>query len=95
MCGTGLYYKPVLPMPDPDLPPPEEQMVPLKDVKVNATLEASLATVDFDMIYINPSENPIECTYEFPLEAETVLSKLTVYLGEKVIEALVLDKEEA
>jgi hypothetical protein len=47
------------------------------------------------MTYTNPSDNPIECTYEFPLEAETLLSKLTIYVDDKVIEALVLEKEEA
>ena len=47
------------------------------------------------MTYLNPSENPIECTYEFPLEAETLVSSLRVYLDDKVIEAIVLEKEEA
>jgi len=47
------------------------------------------------MTYLNPSENPIECTYEFPLEPETLVSSLKVYLDGKVIEALVLEKEEA
>ena len=70
-------------------------MVPLKDVKVTATLEAALAAVNFEMTYYNPSENAIQTTYEFPIENDTVLSKLTVHLEDKVIEALVLEKEEA
>ena len=91
MCGTGLYY------PYPELPelPPVDYMVPLKDVQIFATLEGSIAKVDYNMTYLNPSENPIECTYEFPLEPETLFSSLKVYLDGKVIEALVLEKEEA
>ena len=91
MCGTGLFYL------YPELPelPPVDYMVPLKDVQILATLEGSLAKVDFNMTYLNPSENPIECTYEFPLEAETLVTSLRVYLDDKVIEAIVLEKEEA
>ena len=91
MCSTGLYYP--YP-PEPDLPP-VDFMVPLKDVQILATLEGSLAKVDFNMTYLNPSENPIECTYEFPLESETLVTSLTVYIDGKVIEAIVLEKEEA
>ena len=47
------------------------------------------------MTYLNPSENPIECTYEFPLESETLITSLKVYIDGKVIEAIVLEKEEA
>ena len=91
MCGTGLFY------PYPELPelPPIDFMVPLKDVQIFATLEGSVAKVDYNMTYLNPSENPIECTYEFPLEPETLVSSLKIYLDGKVIETLVLEKEEA
>ena len=64
---------------------PQEQFVPLKEVKVHATLEGALATIDFDMIYTNPSDKPIETTYEFPLEADTVISSLTFKIGGKEI----------
>jgi hypothetical protein len=69
--------------------------VPLKEVKVHATLDGALATIDFDMTYTNPSDDPIETTYEFPLEADTVLSSLTFKIGDKVIETVVLEKEKA
>jgi Ca-activated chloride channel family protein len=99
----GLYYtiedpdgtvieKPDIEIP---LPPVKELLVPLTGVQVEATLEGSLATVDFQMSYINPGNNPIECTYEFPLDGETLLSELTIYIEDKVIEAIVLEKEEA
>ena len=72
----------ILPRPEPPvlppLPLPEPKLVPLKDVTINAVLEGPLATIDFVMTYINPGENPIEATYEFPLDEETILSSLTV-----------------
>ena len=100
MSAIGLYYKiedPVeeIAKPDIPLPPVIELMVPLKGVQVEATLEGAIATVDFNMTYVNLNENPIECTYEFPLDKETLLSKLTIHIDDKVIEALVLEKEEA
>ena len=59
-----------------DEPPPEEEiLLPLKRVLIETKLEGALATIDFELIYVNPSkESPIECTYEFPLEPETLLS---------------------
>ena len=47
------------------------------------------------MTYVNLSDHPIECTYEFPLEDETLLSKLIVSTEEKVIEAKVEAKVKA
>ena len=70
-------------------------MVPLKEVAVRATLEGAYATVHFEMIYVNPSDHSIECSYEFPPEAETLLSKLIVTTEDKVIEAKVEAKEKA
>jgi len=70
-------------------------MVPLKGIDINATLEGALATVNFEMTYSNPSDTPIECTYEYPLEAETIFSKLVVYIDEKIIEAKVQEKVQA
>ena len=70
-------------------------MVPLKEVDVKATLEGAYATVHFDMTYVNPSTSPIECTYEFPLEKETLLSNLSVSTDDKTIEAKVTEKGKA
>jgi len=47
------------------------------------------------MTYVNTNENPIECTYEFPLEEDTLLSKLIISIEDREIKALVLEKEEA
>lgn len=52
--------------------------------------------MDIALTYVNPSDdNPIEATYEFPLEKHTVLSKLTATIGGKTVVAKVQAKEEA
>ena len=90
MSAQGLFYKPIN-----DVNSGEMCMVPLKAVDITATLEGALATVDFNMSYVNPGASPIECTYEFPLEVTTILSKLIVKVDDKIIEAVVKAKEEA
>ena len=67
----------------------------MKDVEILAAIEGGNATVNIDMIYANPSPSPIECIYEFPLEPDTILSELTVKHGDKVVQALVTEKERA
>ena len=67
----------------------------MKSVNVRATLEGVMATTDVTLTYYNNYEQPIECTYEFPLEKTTLLSKLVIKLGDQVIHAKVDRKEEA
>jgi len=65
-------------------------------VTINGTLEAGHAILDVQLTYSNiGDENPIECTFEFPLEKTTVVSKLIAQIDDKVIEAKIKGKEEA
>lgn len=49
------------------------------------------------MTYQSPpeEENPIECTFEFPLESSTIVTKLFAQIDDRVIEAKIKEKEEA
>ena len=68
----------------------------MKKVELNATLQGPLATLTVDMIYLNPkADNPIEVTYEFPVEKEIVLSKLIVEIEDKTVKTVVIDKQKA
>ena len=96
MSAQGLFYRPVdIEETKRDKTKDEMMLVPLKSVDIRATLEGALAIVDFNMTYANPGSSPIECTYEFPLEPQTLLSKLIVTVDDKVIEASVKEKEQA
>lgn len=45
------------------------------------------------MTYVNPKDDqPIEVTYEFPIEKDIVLSQLVVQIEDKVVRTVVIDK---
>ena len=81
---------------DPDLNQERQLLVPLQDVTIKGILEAGHATLDVQLSYSNiGDDNPIECTFEFPIEKNTVVSKLIAQIDDKVIEAKIKAKEEA
>ena len=70
--------------------------VPLKKVAIQGSLVGPIATLDIELIYANELfESPIECTYEFPLDKDTILSSFIAKIGDKEIEAKVKTKEKA
>lgn len=91
-CSTTMWTNYV----DPLTQQSNKLLVPLKDVNIKGILEAGHATLDVQLTYINAGDdNPIECTFEFPLDQQTVVSKLIAQIDDKVIEARVTDKSEA
>lgn len=71
-------------------------LVPLQHVAITGVLEAGHAILDVQLSYANlGTESPIECTFEFPLESSTVVSKLVACIDDRVIEAKIKEKEEA
>ena len=70
--------------------------MPVKDVKFFARLDSGIAKIDVELSYINLSSNaPIECTFSYPIESDTVISNLICKIGDRYIEAKVKPKEEA
>lgn len=69
--------------------------LPLKDYRITARVDNSIATIELTQTYINELESPIETTYMFPSDANIVMSKLVIQVGERVIEGKVMEKEEA
>jgi len=52
--------------------------------------------MNINLTYSNISDDkPIECTFEFPLESQTVVSRLVATIDDKTIEAQIKEKEEA
>lgn len=71
-------------------------MLPFKSVSINGTLEGPISTLDIDLVYLNPDPtNPIECSYEFPLDKDTIFAKLICKIEDKQVEATVKSKETA
>ena len=83
----------------------ENAFLPLKSVMVNVDIQDSIARVRMTQLYVNPpldpqhesqSENkPVDMTYQFPKEKDVVISKMTITLNDKTIEAKVCEEEVA
>lgn len=70
--------------------------MPLNDVNIKVLIEAGHAKIDVGLTYSNSSsENPIECTFEFPLDDQTVVSRLVAKIDDRTIEAKIKEKEKA
>lgn len=75
--------------------------LPLAELSVDADIIDSIAVIKMIQVYVNPlgaenSENaPIEVTFQFPKEAESVISKMMLTVGSKTIEAKIMENEKA
>ena len=67
--------------------------MPLAKVLVRSLLRGALATTDVQLTYHNPNkQNPLECTYTFPLEKTSVLANFEATIDDKVIETKICEK---
>ena len=76
----------------------EEQTVllPLTKVDVKSEIRGSMVTQNIELTYVNPSpDNPLECTYTFPLDKNSTLASLVVTIDDRVIQTKVKDKQQA
>ena len=74
----------------------KEEILPMKKVDIKCDILGALATLNIELHYTNSSnENPVEATYEFPLDKSALVSKLIATIDGKTIEAKVKEKEEA
>jgi hypothetical protein len=65
-------------------------------VDIKAELRGPTAITTVELSYFNPSrENPMECTYIFPLDKTTVLSRFEAIIDDKVVFTKVTEKEIA
>jgi len=68
---------------------------PLKHTSVRAEVSAFLARVDVKQTFGNPSKNPIEAVYVFPLPENAAVDDMTMKIGDKVIKGVIKKREEA
>ena len=94
-CRMGLTAQVV----DPATQKAFKMLVPLKNVDIKGRLEDGVAHISAHMFYVNEhsedSSKPLECSFEFPIEESTVVSKLIATINDKTIEAKIQGKEEA
>ena len=89
----------------------EARFLPLTSIDVRVDIEDTIAIVTLSQEFFNPGEgdepidpqadpsdangNPIETLYKFPKDPKSVISKMKVVVGSKVIEAKVMEKAKA
>jgi Ca-activated chloride channel family protein len=69
--------------------------IALQDVRMNALLRDLLAEVTMTQIYRNEEQCAIEAVYTFPLPPAAVLLGLEVTLGERRLQATIVEKKAA
>lgn len=74
----------------------DNALLPLKSVDIRGKLSGMFATIDINLVYVNPSEeHALEATYQFPLKPKTCLASLEAELNGNTIVAKVQEKEKA
>lgn len=86
-CRYSLYWQDV---------DNRQVLVPLSGIKLSGKLEAGHALLQARLTYNNQlSEKPLECTFEFPVDSSTVVNSVRATVGERSVEAVIQNKEEA
>jgi Ca-activated chloride channel homolog len=73
----------------------EARKLPLKHTDVRANVRGGVAEVAVTQTYENPSDKPIEARYIFPLPENSAVYSMRMTIGERVVEAVVREREEA
>ena len=71
-------------------------LVPLKSVMIKSELRGCLSTTVFELSYVNPmSENPLECSYTFPVDPYSVMCDFEATIGDRKMVTKIQEKAAA
>ncbi len=74
----------------------KEILVPLKSVMIKSELRGCLSTTVYELGYINPTkEIPLECTYTFPIDAQSVMCDFEAIIGDRKMVTRIEEKNKA
>ncbi len=85
MCGRILVHRENLTVTD----------LPLEHTSASITVSGNLQRAVVRQVYGNPFDTPIDVTYVFPLPNNGAVDQMNVYIGDKLIEGHVYEKEIA
>ena len=68
---------------------------PLKETKVDATINGMIADIYVTQVYANEGTSPITAQYVFPTSTQTAVHGMTMTVGNQVVTAKIKEKEEA
>src|SRR5262245_55992315 len=70
-------------------------LCPLKHTDVSAEVSGFLARVTVTQQFENPSAEPVEAVYTFPLPSEAAVDRMTMKVGDRVVSGKIKRREEA
>jgi Ca-activated chloride channel family protein len=95
LSGTALADGMIIPRPDPR-PRPRPLVPPaIRYHKVKTAITGRVATTYVDQVFHNPNARPMEGDYIFPIPERAVISRFTLDIDGKEVEAELLDAEKA
>jgi von Willebrand factor A domain-containing protein 5 len=72
-----------------------KKQVPLYHLNTDIKVENNIAEITFEQFYLNNSDEPIETEYIFPAHKDAILGKLEMKYKDKLIKAVVEEREAA
>ncbi|MBD3170716.1 MAG: VWA domain-containing protein [candidate division Zixibacteria bacterium] len=93
LSGTALADGFIIPRPEPWLPP--KALVDVKYHHVYATINDPTASTRIEQAFVNPHGRAIEADYIFPIPENAAISRFTAYVGDRKMEAELLDADDA
>ena len=74
---------------------PDGLVLPLESTRVEARLRGPMADVTVEQVFTNRGTEPVEANYRFPLPHEGSVYALVFRIGDRTIQGVVKEKEEA
>ena len=71
------------------------EQLPLKHTGATVAISGVIADVQVRQTYVNNGEKPLEATYVFPASTRAAVYAMKMTIGERVLSAVVREKEEA
>ena len=110
-CLRGWNLRPQLPNAAGMQVKNSDKFLPLRDMTVNVEIRDSIAIIRLNQSYLNPSDpiycekhkedgeksesTPIEVSFKFPKEDKSIISEMKLTVGEKTVEAKIMQNEKA
>lgn len=98
---SGLFRRPpnIIRMPNPfNQRPPDQEKSPiaLQYLELKTVVKNSLVNYELLQVYKNTESNPIECEYVFPIESDSVVTGMRIFLPDgTVLEAKIEEETKA
>ena len=74
----------------------DKWLLPLRKVHIESELRGAFSSTAVELTYVNPSEeHPLSCTFAFPIDKTSTLTKFEAQINDRVINTRVIDKTVA